>query len=314
VARIGKHSLAGLLLGVMLLGGACDHRERRSQAPGLATPTTAARLAKPCLGDVGTARPFRFRTPAGAVLVGVVIGHGPTGLVFAHGRGGDLCEWLPRARAFADRGYQALAFDFEGFGDSRPGSGPGAGIEGDVVAATEQLRRRGADRVLLIGSSMGATAVLSAATRIRPPVAGVVSLSGPGAFGAVNAWAAMPHLRVPVRRRPRRVVIQAPGRALGSPALRGHWPLDAGAAVRRPAEDGATRGGSGWLVLELGGSRNAEPPGRRHPGKTGPWWHSTLTPAPDTNPTRSGHPNGPLDRTAELVGHRPRGGRTGAPS
>ena len=198
MARIGKHSLAGLLLGVMLLGGVCDHRERRSQAPGLATPTTAARLAKPCLGDVGTARPFRFRTPAGAVLVGVMIGHGPTGLVFAHGRGGDLCEWLPRARAFADRGYQALAFDFERFGDSRPGSGPGAGIEGDVVAATEQLRRRGADRVLLIGSSMGATAVLSAATRIRPPVAGVVSLSGPGAFGAVNAWAAMPRLRVPV--------------------------------------------------------------------------------------------------------------------
>jgi pimeloyl-ACP methyl ester carboxylesterase len=42
-------------------------------------------------------------------------------------------------------------------------------------------------------SSMGV-----AGTRIRPPVAGVVSLSGPGAFGAVSAWTAMPRLRVPV--------------------------------------------------------------------------------------------------------------------
>lgn len=199
VTRIGKYSLAGLLLGVMLLGGACDRRDQRRPTPGVATPTTTAgRLAKPCLSEAGAARPFRFRTPAGAVLVGVVVGHGPTGLVLAHGRGGDLCEWLPRAQELAEQGYQALAFDFGGFGDSRPGSGPGGRIDGDVAAATAQLRRRGADRVVLIGSSMGATAVLSAATRIRPPVAGVVSLSGPGAFGAVNAWAAMPRLRVPV--------------------------------------------------------------------------------------------------------------------
>jgi pimeloyl-ACP methyl ester carboxylesterase len=168
VTRIGKYSLAGLLLGVMLLGGACDRRDQRRQTPGVATPTTAGRLAKPCLSEAGAARPFRFRTPAGAVLVGVVVGHGPTGLVLAHGRGGDLCEWLPRAQELAEQGYQALAFDFGGFGDSRPGSGPGGRIDGDVAAATAQLRRRGADRVVLIGSSMGATAVLSAATRIRP--------------------------------------------------------------------------------------------------------------------------------------------------
>ena len=165
MARIGRYSLAGLLLGEMLLGGACNRPDRRRQTPGVATPTTAGRLAKPCLSEAGAARPFRFRTPAGAVLVGgVVVGHGPTGLVLAHGRGGDLCEWLPRARELTEQGYQALAFDFGGFGDSRPGSGPGARIDGDVAAATAQLRRRGADRVVLIGSSMGATAVLSAAT------------------------------------------------------------------------------------------------------------------------------------------------------
>jgi pimeloyl-ACP methyl ester carboxylesterase len=162
----------------------------------LATSTTAA-LDEPCLDDVRSATPFRFPTSGGAMLVGVVLGHGRTGLVFAHGRGGDLCEWLPRAQGFAEQGYQALAFDFEGFGDSRPGSGPDARLDADVAAAVQQLRRRGAERIVLIGSSMGATAVLVAATRIRPPVAGVVSLSGPGALGAVSAWTAMPRLRVP---------------------------------------------------------------------------------------------------------------------
>ena len=45
---------------------------------------------------------------------------------------------------------------------------------------------------------MGGTAVLSAATRVRPPVAGVVSLSGPSSLGGVDATAAMRQLRVPV--------------------------------------------------------------------------------------------------------------------
>lgn len=105
--------------------------------------------------DVKSARPFWFRTSADAMLAGVVLGHGRTGLVFAHGRGGDLCERPPRAQKVAEQGYQSLAFDFEGFGDSRRGSGPEARIDTDVVAAAEQLRQRGANRIVLIGSSMG---------------------------------------------------------------------------------------------------------------------------------------------------------------
>jgi pimeloyl-ACP methyl ester carboxylesterase len=206
MGRVSRPRLAGLLLCVTLLGAACDHQEQASQTPGqasltsatsVARPTTAT-LDKPCLRDVRSAKPFWFRTSAGATLVGVVLGRGRTGLVLAHGRGGDLCEWLPRAQGFAEQGYQALAFDFAGFGGSRPGLRPDARIDTDVLAAAEQLRRRGADKIVLIGSSMGATAVLVAATRIRPPVAGVVSLSAPAAFGTVNAWTAMPRLRVPV--------------------------------------------------------------------------------------------------------------------
>jgi pimeloyl-ACP methyl ester carboxylesterase len=208
VDGIGKHCLAGLLLFSMtLLPGACSSREQRktpdqvpaTSASTLATPTTGAPLPKPCLLYARSpARPFWFRTSAGALLVGVMLGRGRTGLVLAHGHGLDLCEWLPQGQAFARLGYRVLAFDFEGYGESQPGSGPDARIDTDVVAAAEQLRRRGAHQIVLIGSSMGATAALSAATRIRPPVAGVVSLSGAVSLQGVDAGAAVSRLRVPV--------------------------------------------------------------------------------------------------------------------
>jgi pimeloyl-ACP methyl ester carboxylesterase len=196
-----------LLLVVALLAAGCGGADREggtggaasTAAPSTTAPsTTTAAPAKPCLRGAASATPVRFTGGAGATLVGVVLGRGRTGLVLGHQVGSDLCEWLPQAQTFAEQGYQVLAFDFAGYGDSQPGSGPDAGVDADVVAAAGQLRHRGADRIVLIGSSMGGTAVLSAAARIRPPVAGVVSLSGPAAFQGVDAGAAVARLRVPV--------------------------------------------------------------------------------------------------------------------
>jgi hypothetical protein len=47
-------------------------------------------------------------------------------------------------------GVSGLAFDFEGFGHSRPGAGTDARLDTDVVAAAQDLRRHGADRIVLI--------------------------------------------------------------------------------------------------------------------------------------------------------------------
>jgi pimeloyl-ACP methyl ester carboxylesterase len=202
----GTPRLAGLVTVILALvtagcgGGEPPGRAGPARAPSSTTsaPATTEAVDKPCLRGVGGTRVVRFRSDAGAELVGVVLGRGRTGVVLAHGRGSDLCEWVGHGRRFAGWGYQVLAFDFGGFGDSRAGTGPGAGIVADLRAAAGQLRRGGASRVVLVGSSMGATAALAAAPRIRPPVAGVVSLSGPAAFGAVDAWSALPRLGVPV--------------------------------------------------------------------------------------------------------------------
>jgi pimeloyl-ACP methyl ester carboxylesterase len=210
VGGIGTRWLAGLLLGVTLLVGACGGTGRDEgaarQAPlnpapaSTVPPTTAGAISKSCMEPAEAAKAFHFTTSAGATLAGVVLGAGRTGLVLGHQVGSDLCEWLPAARALAGHGYQVLAFDFEGFGDSEPGSGSGVDVRltTDLAAAAEQLRRRGARTIFLVGSSMGGTAVLSAATRIRPPAAGVVSLSGPATFQELDAAAAVSRLRVPV--------------------------------------------------------------------------------------------------------------------
>ena len=69
----------------------------------------------------------------------------------------------------------------------------------DIAAAVARLRVDGVTRLTLVGASMGGTAVLVAAARIRPPVDGVVSLSGPARYAGLDALKAVARSRVPVR-------------------------------------------------------------------------------------------------------------------
>jgi Dienelactone hydrolase family len=193
VEGIGR-PMAALLVGVALLGAGCTSsagQHARGPAATSAQPspppaTRSAAYGKECLQGGERAAAFRFRVGEGLNTVGVVLGQGRGGLVFGHERGSNLCEWVPLARSYAQLGYRALAFDFRDYNR----------LDEDVAAAAE-LRRRGVARVVLVGSSMGGTAVLVAAARIRPPVAGVVSLSGAAVFAGMDARAAVARFRVP---------------------------------------------------------------------------------------------------------------------
>jgi pimeloyl-ACP methyl ester carboxylesterase len=138
-----------------------------------------------------------FRAPDGTRLAGHVFGTGSTGIALAHQSDGNLCPWVPYAQHLAKLGYRVLVFDFRNAGDSQTRNYP-ANIRygGDVAGAAAELRRLGATKVFLVGASLGGSAVLQAAANVRPPVTGVISVSG--AADLSNAIASVGGLKVPV--------------------------------------------------------------------------------------------------------------------
>jgi alpha-beta hydrolase superfamily lysophospholipase len=149
--------------------------------------------------DDCTKRPgdITFTAPDGTRLAGHLFGHGKVGVVLAHQSDGNLCQWVEYATHLASLGYTALAFDFRNVGSSSVRHYP-ANLRwgGDVAGAARALRQRGATKVVLVGASLGGSAVVQAAVNVQPPVDGVVSVSG--AADLSNAIQSAPALRVPV--------------------------------------------------------------------------------------------------------------------
>jgi pimeloyl-ACP methyl ester carboxylesterase len=138
---------------------------------------------------------FMLRGPGHDRLVALTIGTDPVAVVLAHHASGSLCQWWPYARSLAAAGYRVVAFDFDGCGASPPGDGD---YPGEVAAAAEWARGHGARQIVLMGGSMGATAVMVAAARLGASIAGVIDLSGPAAYASMDALGAARRVRVPV--------------------------------------------------------------------------------------------------------------------
>jgi pimeloyl-ACP methyl ester carboxylesterase len=145
-----------------------------------------ALLLPACGGGPASAptRTIRFTSEDGVRLTGDLRGHGLVGVVLAHMFPADRGSWAEFASLLAGEGYRALNFDFRGYG----GSGGTRAIPEmwrDVLAAADELRARGARRVVLVGASMGGTAALVAAS--RADLDGVVTLSAPSTFMNLSA-------------------------------------------------------------------------------------------------------------------------------
>jgi pimeloyl-ACP methyl ester carboxylesterase len=159
--------------------------------------STAVRSATtdPCIKPGET--PVQMKAADGATVYGVEVGTGKIGVVLGHQYYSDHCEFMEFARELAASGFRALTIDFRYNGASTGGNS--SRLDLDVAAAVVRLRGDGATRIKLVGASMGGTAVLVAASRIMPPVDGVVSLSGPTYFRDLNAVQAVRRSRVSVR-------------------------------------------------------------------------------------------------------------------
>jgi pimeloyl-ACP methyl ester carboxylesterase len=182
--RVGAVLLAAVLLATTSGTAGCGSGIPHTTLTTTPVPTPA----EGCISDdeqrLGA---VALDTGNGATAQGLVLGAGGTGIVFANQSDETLCAWKSWAGPLVSKGYSVLVFDYSG----RP-------ADKDVLAGLDALRRRGVQKVFLVGASMGGNAVLAAAPQAQPPVAGVVGLSAPQVYRGVDAIGAMPRLTVPV--------------------------------------------------------------------------------------------------------------------
>jgi pimeloyl-ACP methyl ester carboxylesterase len=184
-----RQVLTGLALALVVLGGAAA----------AATEPKPLKLRETCVKRSDRATIVRFRSADGVRLLGVMLGRGPTVAVLTHEGRGWICSWLPYGRTLARRGFRALVIDARGNGSSSASRSPSRRFrfDLDVAAAVREVRRRGAQSVILAGGSLGAMASLVTAASIQPRVDGVVAVSPGTSFGGVDAEDAVRRLGVP---------------------------------------------------------------------------------------------------------------------
>jgi pimeloyl-ACP methyl ester carboxylesterase len=127
---------------------------------------------------------FVFAMPLSAASVdGLAInssttGTGPATLVFVHGWTCDSSSWTGQVSAFAKK-YRVITLDLPGHG--RSASPKDGKLSMDLFArAVEAVRAEAkADRVVLVGHSMGASVIRQYARMYPQQVAGLVAVDGP---------------------------------------------------------------------------------------------------------------------------------------
>ena len=154
-----------------------------------------ASLAGAGLTSAGPAeREVTFVTSDGIRIAATLFGRGATGVVLAHMRGGSRDNWFPFARSLVREGYAVLTVDFRGHGKS---GGPfdSNRLDRDVGAASVFLRGQGAQRVALIGASMGGTASIKVAA--AGDAAALAVISSPMDYGAKVTKADLARITIP---------------------------------------------------------------------------------------------------------------------
>ena len=165
---------------------------------GLATACALALALASCGGgaerpaDLSGSEAITFASRDGVELQGRVFGRGTTAVVLSHMLPADQRSWFDLAGRLAEEGYLVLTYDFRGYcpggdGGCSQGERDISAIWQDVLGAIDLVRERGADRVVLIGASMGGTASLVAAAQPGTDVDAVITLSAPSSIEGLVA-------------------------------------------------------------------------------------------------------------------------------
>jgi pimeloyl-ACP methyl ester carboxylesterase len=136
----------------------------------------AALAAGICLSrpaELAAQRPVEIRASGGAVVSADEYGEGRHGVVLVHGGRFDKSSWTPQARVLAGSGLRVLAIDLRAVADLRAGKESPCVYDAeclavDVLAAIAHLRATGAEKVSLVGGSLGGGAAAQAAIEAGP--------------------------------------------------------------------------------------------------------------------------------------------------
>jgi pimeloyl-ACP methyl ester carboxylesterase len=122
-------------------------------------------------GNAMAQKTVSFPTEDGGVVFADLYGSGGRAVVLAHGARFNKESWAPQAKQLLAAGFQVLAIDFRGYGQSH---GPGdkdalsAPLQLDVLAAVRYLLSHGAKNVSIVGGSMGGMAAGDASIASHP--------------------------------------------------------------------------------------------------------------------------------------------------
>ncbi len=107
----------------------------------------------------GAFREISYETGDGGRVFGNLYGESTHAVLLGHGAVFNKESWDELARELTGAGYQALAIDFRGYGKSTAGRTRGA-LHEDILGGIRFLKDEvGAERVSVIGASMGGGAV-----------------------------------------------------------------------------------------------------------------------------------------------------------
>ncbi len=152
-----------------------------------------------------------FPTQDGGVVYADLYGSGDRGVVLAHGGRFTKESWSEQAPVLAEAGFQVLAIDFRGRGQSRGGSAGSDGVRYDVLAGVRYLHELGVPWVSVVGASFGGGAAAEAAVEANP--------------GEIDRLVLLAHSEIahPEWMNGRKLFIAARGDTTGSGTLRLIW-------------------------------------------------------------------------------------------
>lgn len=120
-----------------------------------------------------------FESGDGGSISGSLFGSYPDMVILAHGRVFNKESYYDLCDLFLKNRISSIAFDFRGYGNSKPGSADKLAYGEDIIGAIKFARNLDfVKNVTLLGSSMGGGAVLNAAKLYKPSeIKSVIALS-----------------------------------------------------------------------------------------------------------------------------------------